>query len=76
MPHGPGKYDDECSLVRAATGAHCIVLLVLGGTRGNGFSVQGTLAAQAALPAILDEVARGIRADLVAMFPPSPEAKQ
>ncbi len=42
MPQGPGKYDDIATAAREQTDAKCIVLVVLGGNRGNGFSVQAT----------------------------------
>jgi len=40
MPVGPGKYDPECTLVREATGAALVAVIVMGGDRGQGFSVQ------------------------------------
>lgn len=40
MTVGPGKYDDEATAVREATGAAGVVLIVLGGGKGSGFSVQ------------------------------------
>jgi hypothetical protein len=39
MPVGPGKYDAECTKALLDTNAACTVLIVLGGNRGNGFSV-------------------------------------
>jgi hypothetical protein len=70
-------YDDECTRVREATQATGgVVVLVLGGNLGNGFSVQGTMQAQLAIPAILEEIARDMRADLRAMFPQTSETKQ
>lgn len=40
MPFGAGKYDELASLVRETTQAEVAVVLVGGGTRGDGFSVQ------------------------------------
>lgn len=40
MPLGPGKYDDMCTMVREATGAQAVVVVIVGGSRGDGFSVQ------------------------------------
>ena len=37
---GPGKYDDACTLVREMTGAKCVLVAVIGGGKGHGFSVQ------------------------------------
>ena len=65
MPIGPGKYDDACTGVRIITGGRAVVLIVLGGEHGDGFSVQselGDLTAQ--LPALLRELADGIERSL------------
>ncbi len=40
MAIGPGKYDDACTAAREATKADAVVLVVLNGKRGAGFSVQ------------------------------------
>lgn len=40
MALGPGKYDAEATAAREATGAEAVVLVVAGGDRGAGFSVQ------------------------------------
>lgn len=40
--NGPGKYDDACTAAREATQADGVVLIVLNGHRGSGFSVQAT----------------------------------
>lgn len=40
MPAGPGKYDDACTQARQATGGEAVVLIVLDGEQGSGFSVQ------------------------------------
>ena len=37
---GPGKYDEECTQAFQATQADSVVLLVMNGKKGNGFSVQ------------------------------------
>lgn len=39
MAQGPGRYDAECSTVMLTTGANTVVLVVVGGDRGSGFSV-------------------------------------
>lgn len=64
---GAGKYDDLCTQVRAATDAELAAVIVINGTRGAGFSVQGTLEAHAVLADMLEHVARTIRADLAAL---------
>lgn len=40
MSSGPGKYDDLCTLVREGATADGAIVIVIGGARGNGFSVQ------------------------------------
>jgi hypothetical protein len=40
MAIGPGKYDDWVTTVREATEAEGVVLIVLNGVHGSGFSVQ------------------------------------
>lgn len=38
--NGPGKYDQECTVVRDLTDAQCVALIIAGGKNGSGFSVQ------------------------------------
>jgi len=64
MPIGPGKYDNECTEVREKLKAKGVVLLVAGGERGSGFSVQADLLATMALPNVLEDMAKQIRADM------------
>lgn len=40
MPIGPGKYDDLCTRARDAAKAKMAVLVIVGGEKGDGFSVQ------------------------------------
>lgn len=67
MPIGPGKYDEEATLVRERTGAEGVAVLVFGGVRGSGFSVQGPLEMQVALPEILRDMAAGVERSLLEM---------
>ena len=62
MPAGPGVYDVECTQIRTSTGARAVLLIVLGGQRGDGFSCQADLVTTVMLPDILERVAREIRA--------------
>lgn len=64
MAQGPGKYDDECTAARLMTNAQAVMLLVLNGDRGTGFSVQasGGPLMPLVLADLLEYVARGIRA--------------
>lgn len=54
---GPGKYDDICTQVREATKAEGIVLIVINGEHGGGFSVQAPLVYHLRLPELLRNVA-------------------
>lgn len=64
MPVGPGKYDAHATVVREATGAGGVVLIVIGGTDGGGFSVQATAAVTLRLPVLLRNLADAIEEDL------------
>jgi len=70
MALGPGKYDDACTLVRQHAGIDDnsgggVIVIVLGGKRGNGFSCQADAATTLRLPDLLEEMARQIRADSI-----------
>lgn len=60
---GAGKYDQLCTYVREQAGAQGALLLVLGGTKGPGFSLQADLVTTLRLPAILRDLADQIEAD-------------
>lgn len=61
MPQGPGKYDAACTLVRDLTEAEGIILVVLRGTLGDGFSCQFVNPVDSLLlPRILREIAEQI----------------
>lgn len=66
MPRGPGKYDEVCTAARLATLADAVVLIVIDGDKGSGFSVQSvttrSVAITARLPALLRSVADKIEA--------------
>lgn len=61
---GPGKYDAWCTRVREATNARGVILIVVDGEEGQGFSCQADLQTTLRLPDALEAVARHIRADL------------
>ena len=42
MPMGPGKYDDLATIVRAQAAAAGVLVVVIDGAAGSGFSVQAT----------------------------------
>lgn len=61
MPMGPGKYDDLCTEAREKVNASAVLMIVFGGSRGNGFSCQTTdLVTLAMLPDILRATAKEI----------------
>jgi hypothetical protein len=69
MPLGPGKYDDLATYVREHTQAEGVVVVVFGGTKGGGFSVQAPLPLQVVLPALLRMLADDIDASVHALSP-------
>jgi hypothetical protein len=52
-----GKYDAACTAARFSTQAEGVLLIILGGRHGSGFSVQGDLKIMAMLPRFLRDVA-------------------
>ena len=61
---GPGKYDEEATLVMEKTNAQGVILIVIGGTKGEGFAVQATLQVTLALPSMLRNIADQVEKDL------------
>jgi hypothetical protein len=69
MALGPGKYDTLCTHVRNEVGlggaeiieGGGVVLIVIGGDEGSGFSCQADVETTLRLPDILEDVARKIR---------------
>jgi len=64
VAQGPGKYDDLATIIQARTGAQGIMLAVVGGDKGDGFSVIATLDTAQAIPHALRKVADEIERDL------------
>ena len=60
MAFGLGKYDRECTEVREKTKAHGILLMVIGGVDGDGFSCQASPEILLFLPEILRCIANDI----------------
>jgi hypothetical protein len=60
MAIGPGKYDDEATEVRTKTLADGVLLLVINGAQGSGFSAQLPLDLTLKLPQILRDLAKQI----------------
>lgn len=69
MPVGGGKYDGFADVLRRHTGADGVVLLILGGFLGQGFTVQGTEEVVRALPKMLREIADQVEKDLPEVLP-------
>ena len=67
---GPGKYDDLCAIVREKAGASAVAIIVFGGNKGGGFSVQAPMAFTLLLPGILREMADSIEKDNSGVFGP------
>jgi hypothetical protein len=66
MAFGPGRYDDLCSYVREQAGIEDgavggALVVIIGGNRGVGFSLQADAQTTAQLPALLEGVAEQIR---------------
>lgn len=65
----PGKYDDTCTVARESTDAECVILMVVKGKLGSGFSIQATnKEVLLGTPDILEHVAKEIRADIARKF--------
>lgn len=58
---GAGKYDDEATLIRERTKARGVIVIVLDGNRGSGFSCQAPIDVTLKMPDLLELVARDIR---------------
>jgi len=63
--NNPGKYDDICTMAREATQADGVVLIVMNGIKGGGFSVQAPPEILIYLPSMLTYIAKEIQEDLV-----------
>jgi hypothetical protein len=63
-PRGPGKYDAICTAVRQLTAARGVVVIVIEGGAGSGFSVQADAALTLGLPELLESIIPQIRASL------------
>lgn len=61
---GPGKYDPELTVIMDKVKAEGVLLIVVGGSKGAGFSAQGTLLFHSRIPGILRTMADQIEADV------------
>jgi hypothetical protein len=64
MALGPGKYDHLATHVREQAKARGVILLVVDGEHGMGFSVQTDLEVLVELPGILRRLADKIESDI------------
>jgi hypothetical protein len=84
MALGPGKYDAVCTMVRREVGfsddfiqnaAGGVLVIVIGGNKGNGFSCQADPQTTMHLPDLLENIARQLREDGIGSddnaYPPS-----
>lgn len=63
MPVGPGRYDNECMQALHSTKAEGVLLVVINGDRGHGFSLTtSSPEIVAGLPHLLRSVAEEIEA--------------
>lgn len=61
---GPGRYDDECTAIRESSKARGVLVMVIGGNKGPGFSCQMDAESTRKLPDLLRHMADQIDADL------------
>jgi hypothetical protein len=66
MAWGPGKYDDICTMARDRAGISAetgggVMVIVMGGNKGNGFSYVGDALSLLAIPDILESVVQQMR---------------
>jgi hypothetical protein len=64
MAIGPGRYDDEAAAVMEAVNASGVILIVIGGDRGEGFEVHATAEVTLKLPEMLRTIADQIEEDI------------
>lgn len=62
--NNPGKYDDLCTMVREETQAEGVVLMIVRGNRGSGFSAQATPNVLHSLPDAIEMVVAQLRKDI------------
>jgi hypothetical protein len=68
MPLGPGKYDELCTHAREMAKAEGVAIIVLKGSSGSGFSVQGSPAMTLDLPRLLRAMADEIEKSFAAPY--------
>lgn len=64
MAIGTGKYDALCTGIRERTGADAVMLIIIGGNRGDGFSLQAADDVLGELPLVLRDAAAQLEIDV------------
>lgn len=65
MPIGPGRYDNECQTIHETSKADVVMLLIVNGDKGSGFSLSSKeYKFIKEMPAMLRYMAEKIEADL------------
>jgi len=59
---GNNMYDNWATRIREAEMAQVVLVCVLGGLQGSGWSIQGPREAQIIIPDLLEEMAQAMRA--------------
>jgi len=68
MALGPGKYDDICTYTQQQSKAAGVVLIIIGGDKGSGYSVRCAPALALKLPDVLRQVADKIQKDNAPLY--------
>jgi len=61
MAIGPGIYDDICNAARISTNAEGVLLIIINGNKGTGFSCDAQEEYIHCVPDVLEDIAKGIR---------------
>lgn len=64
MTTGPGKYDEESSRLQEKYQAEGVIVIVVGGSKGEGFSVTGTVEFAMVMPQMLRYMAEQLENDV------------
>lgn len=68
MTIGEGKYDAICTQIREDHNADAVVVVIINGHRGTGFSVQASPIAMLKLPDAFHNMAEEMRRDVEKML--------
>jgi hypothetical protein len=65
MAEGPDKYDAWCTMVRTGVHAEGVLMMVVNGVYGSGFSCQGSREVHRNMVTVLRNVADQLEQDLI-----------